>query len=116
MAVGVPLVGMPQAAVAPATSTAAAEASSRRRLTSVLQVATSPEAKRQLDDEPRPAAGGVLDPHRAAVEPHVLGDQRQPEAGAVARCPLAGPAAPVEALEEVVALVEAGSPVRGPRR
>ena len=55
---------------------------------------------RQLDDEAGPAAVGLLDPDRAAVETHVLGDQGEAEPGAGARSPATGGLAAVEALED----------------
>ncbi len=61
--------------------------------------------QRELHHEPGAPSDGVFAPDVTAVQPHVLGHQREPEAGALARGPLPGPPAPVEALEEVLTLV-----------
>ena len=91
-------VGMPQAAVPSATtSTARSPASGPdgpARLTPHPPSAVVLGQKGQLDDELGPAPGGILDPDRAAVEADVLGHQRQPEAGALARRPAGRPGCP----------------------
>ena len=66
----------------------------------------------ELEDEAVLAVGAGLDPDPSAVEPHVLGHERQAEPGAVGHPPLARGLAPVEALEDPVAL--AGRHARAP--
>ena len=79
----------------------------------------------QLDDETVLAVGTGLGPHPPAVQSHVLGHERQPQTRAVGHPSLARGLAPVEALEDPVALTRAPRPGpgrpprsarRGPRR
>ena len=119
MAVGAPSVGIPHAAVQDTDRGQGGKPARRRpraRLTPVPQsrrhAATSGSST--TNRAPPPGASSIHD--RTAVEPDVLGHQGEPEAGALARRPLAGPAAPVEALEEVGPLGFGDPRARGPRR
>ena len=102
---GCPRAGSARSRSLPGRRTAATEDRAGRRQGDDSTAPSEPRSSRvhrlDLHDEPRTAAGTVLDPGLAAEGVGVLGDQRQAESGTD---PMAGGAAPGEALEDACSL------------
>src|SRR5579863_9120976 len=104
---GALLTGTPQAVPAPAANAASSAVASKGRRRPVIPPRSCglDRCQRQLHHETGTPLRHLLDPDAPTVQPRVLGDQRQAEAGPLAGAAPSGTRAPREALEDQLPLL-----------